>query len=204
MKSLHYDDALAGRLFWQQTSAAAIAGLALPIYSATSVGGGSPLYNPQGSNRNIEVVSLDVVYASGTGAATFDGIFMMQSNVNGIGTATGCSVFTSTTPFSGLLGVAPSNKCLSCNGGTVTVTAGIATAPVVGVVGAGVVRSIFSTNVEAATATPHGTLVCRYDFNGTVIMPPGTLIYFAAIVASVSLYNTTLVWKEYPIAANMG
>lgn len=199
MNGLHYTDTLAGRTFWQQTSAAAIAGLALPIYSATSVGGGAPLYNPVGSNRNIELVQYDVVYASGTGAATFDGIFLMAGQVNAIGTATGCSVFTTAAPFSGLLMTPAANRAYSCNGGTVTVTAGIATPPVTGVVGAGVVRTLYSTNIEAATGTAHPTITCTYAFNGTCIIPPGTIAYLAAIVASVSLYNTTVVWKEMPI-----
>lgn len=201
---LHYSDTILNRVFTQQTSAAAIAGLALPIYSGTSVGGGSPLYNPTGSNRNIELISYDVVYASGTGAATFDGIFLMAGQVSAVGTGTGCSVFTSAAPTNGILLAGPPSKALSGNGGPVTVTAGTATAPVNGVVGAGVIRSLFSTNIEAATATAHGTLVCRYTFDGTVVVPPGVLIYLAAIVASVSLYNVTVCWKEVPIVPNQG
>lgn len=199
MFGLHYSDTLAGRLFWQQTNAAAIAGLALPIYSATAIAGGCPLYNPTGSNRNIELVSYDVVYASAAGAATFDGIFMMAGQVSAIGTGTGCSVFTNAQAFNGALLNGAGNRALSGNGGTVTVTGGTATPPVNGVVGAGVVRTLFSTNLEAATGTAHGTLVCRYTLDGTVIIPPGVLVYLAGIVASVSLYNTTVVWKEIPI-----
>jgi len=196
---LHYSDTIAGRVFTQQTSAAAIAGLAIPIYSATAIAGGSPLWNPPGSNRNIELVSYDVAYVSGTGAATFDGIYMLAGQVSAIGTGTGCSVFTNAAPISGMLLNGPSARALSGNGGTVTVTAGTATAPVNGVVGAGVIRTIYSTNIEAATGTAHGTLVCKYTFDGTVVIPPGVLVYLGAIVASVSLYNITMVWKEIPI-----
>ncbi len=199
MNGLHYTDTLAGRVFWQQTSAAAIAGLAIPIYSATAAAGGAPLYNPSNSNRNVELISYDIVYASGTGAATFDGVFMMAGQVGAIGTATGCSVFTSATPFNALLFGGNSSKIMSGNGGAVTVTQGIATPPVAGVVGAGVIRSLYSTNIEAATGTAHGTTVCKYTFDGTCIIPPGTIVYLAGIVASVSLYNITVVWKEMPI-----
>lgn len=201
---IHYSDTLAGRVFTQQTSAAAIAGLAIPIYSATAVAGGSPLYNPTGSNRNVELISYDVVFASGSDAATFMGIFMMAGQVTAIGTGTGCSVFTAAPPTSGLLLGSPGSKIMSGNGGAVTVTAGTATPPVPGVVGAGVVRSLFSTNLEAATAVAHGTLVCRYTFDGTCIIPPGTLVYLAAIVASVALYNVTVCWKEIPIVPSVG
>lgn len=201
---LHYSDTILNRVFTQQTSVAAIAGLAIPIYSATAIAGGSPLYNPTGSNRNIELISYDVAYASGTGAATFDGIFLMAGQVSAIGTGTGCSVFTNAAATNGILLSSAPAKALSGNGGTVTVTAGTATAPVNGVVGAGVIRTLFSTNIEAATATAHGTLVCKYTFDGTVIVPPGVLIYLAAIVASVSLYNVTVTWKEIPIVPNAG
>lgn len=204
MYGLHYSDTIANRVYTQQTSAAAIAGLAIPIYSATAIAGGSPLYNPSNSNRNIELVSYDIVYVSGTGAATFDGVYMMAGQVGSIGTGTGCSVFTNAAPISGLLCGTTANKALSGNGGTVTVTAGTATAPVNGVVGAGVVRSLYSTNVEAATGTAHGTLVCTYAFNGTVVIPPGVLVYLAGIVSSTSLYNITVCWKEIQIIPNAG
>ena len=206
MFGLHYSDTILNRVFTQQTEhVAAIAGLAIPIYSATAIAGGAPLYNPTGSNRNIELISYDVAYASGTGAATFDGIFLMAGQVTSIGTGTGCSVFTSAAATNGLLQqrFAQLGR-LSGNGGTVTVTAGTATAPVNGVVGAGVVRTLFSTNIEAATATAHGTLVCKYTFDGTVVVAPGVLIYLAAIVASVSLYNITVTWKEIPVVPSAG
>lgn len=204
MNATHYSDTLAGRVFTQQTSAAAIAGLAIPIFTATAVAGGSPLYNPGNSNRNVELISYDVVYASGSSAATFMGIFLMAGQVASIGTGTGCSVFTSAPPINGLLMNNPANKAMAGNGGTVTVTAGIATAPVNGVVGAGVIRSLYSTNLEAATATPHQTLVAKYVFDGTVIIPPGVIVYLAGIVASVSLFNITVCWKEIPIIPNAG
>lgn len=201
MNGLHYSDTILNRVFTQQTNAAAIAGLAIPIYTATAVAGGAPLYNPSGSGINIELVSYDVVYTSGTGAATFDGVYMLAGQVGSIGTGTGCSVFTSAPPINGMLLSGSPAKALSGNGGTVTVTAGVATPPVNGVVGAGVIRSLFSTNIEAATATAHGTLVCKYTFDGTLVIPPGVIVYLAGIVASVSLYNITVCWKEVPITA---
>lgn len=204
MFGLHYSDTILGRVYTQQTSVAAIAGLAIPIYSATAVAGGSPIYNPTNSNRNVELISYDVAYVSGTSAATFMGVYLMAGQVGSIGTATGCSVFTSVPPISGLLCGGVASKILSGNGGTVTVTAGTATVPVNGVVGAGVVRTLYSTNIEAATGTAHGTLVCRYTFDGTCIVPPGVIVYLAGIVASVSLFNITVTWKEIPIVASQG
>lgn len=199
MNGLHYSDTIANRVFTQQTSAAAIAGLAIPIYSATAVGGGLPILNPASSKVKVELISYDIVYVSGSGAATFDGVYLMAGQCTGVGTGTGCSVLTAVPPMNGLFGFGAASNVQSSNGtGTNTVTGGTATAPASGVVGAGVIRSLYSTNLEAATATAHGTLVCKYTFDGTAVFPPGTIWYLASIVASVSLYNITVCWKEMP------
>jgi hypothetical protein len=208
MTGLHYSDTLAGRVFSQQTNAVSIAGVAIPIFTGTSVGGGLPLWNPPNSNRNVELVSYDLVYASGTTAATFDGVFLMAGQLTAIGTATGCSVFTSAPPVNGLLLGGASSRVLSSNGGTVTVIAGTSTtaaaAPLTGAGFCGVARTLYSTNVEAATGTAHPTVTCTYTFNGTIIIPSGVLIYLAGIVASTSLYNITMIWKEIPIVPSQG
>lgn len=197
---LHYTDTLAGRVFSQ---AATPLGLAIPIYSATSIAGGMPLWNPPGSNRNVELISVDIDYASGT--AGLGAVGLMAGYVNSIATASGLSAIAATTPVNGNLGIAGGgSKCISSNAGTVTVTAGTATAPVAGVAGAGWVRSLASINLENATTTPLGTGVATYLFNGTVIVTPGVLIYLACTVASVALYATAIVWKEIPIIVGQG
>lgn len=191
----HYIDALRGRLFSQATTPL---GLALPIYTATAATGGSlPILNQAGSNVLVELVSVDCNRASGT--ADFGAIGLMAGFCSGIGTATGCSAFAAVPPMNGQLGLAGGSKVISSNAGTVTVTAGVATAPVNGVVGAGWIRSLFSFNLEADTGTAHANFPCHYDFDGSVIVPPGMIVYLAATKASVALMASTLVWKEYPL-----
>lgn len=197
---LHYSDTLLGRVFSQ---AATPLGLAIPIYTATAIAGGMPIWNPPGSNRNVELISVDIDY-TGTSAAALSAIGLMAGQLNSIATASGCSAFAATTPANGLLLGGNASKVMSSNAGTVTVTAGVATAPVGGVPGAGWVRPLASINVETTSATPHGTLICTYVFNGTIIIPPGVLVYLAGSLASVGLYASGIVWKEVPIVASQG
>lgn len=195
----HFSDTLAGNVFMQ---AATPLGLAIPIYTGTSAAGGMPIWNPPGSNRNVELISVDINWASGTAAIAAVGLMVGQLLT--IGTATGCSVFTATTPMNGYLMGGNSSKCSSSNAGTVTVTAGTAAAPVSGTPGAGWTRSLASNNLENSTTTPLGTTSTVYSFNGTVIIPPGVLVYLASTLASVALYATSIVWKEIPIVPSQG
>lgn len=196
---LHYSDTLLGRVFSQ---AATPLGLAIPIYSATAIVGGMPIWNPPGSNRNVELILAEFEWASGT--AGIGSVGLMVGQLNSIATASGCSAFAATTPMNGLLMGAPASKCVSSNAGTVTVTAGTAAPPVAGVPGAGWTRSLASINLENSTTTPEPSTSIAYDFKGTVIIPPGVLAYFACTVASVALYASTVVWKEVPIVASQG
>jgi hypothetical protein len=197
MNGLHYNDVLAGRVFSQ---AASPLGLAIPIYTNTAAAGGMPIWNPPGSGVNVELMFVDVNFGSGT--ADFGAIGLMVGALASIGTATGCSAFAATQPVNALGGLASGgSKVLSSNAGTVTVTAGTATAAVGSVPGAGWARSLMSINLEANTATAHGTGMAHYDFKGSVIVTPGTLVYLACTKASVALYATTVVWKEMPVAA---
>lgn len=192
MSSKHYSDTLAGRVFSQSATPL---GLAIPIYTATSIAGGMPIWNPPGSGVNVELISVDINRASGT--ADFGAVGLMAGSVNSIATASGMSAIAATVPVCGYI-FGPGSKVVSSNAGTVTVTAGVATAPVAGVAGAGWVRSLAAINLEADTGTAHTTSVSIYDFNGTVIVPPGVLVYLACTKASVALYATCVVWKEIP------
>ncbi len=122
-----------------------------------------------------------------------------------VAVATGalCTVFVPTAPVNALLGGGQASRVQSCNGvGAVTVTAGTAAAP--SATAPGWIRSLASINLEASTSTYVPTTSIKYDFQGTVIVPPNFMIYFAAGVATVALYASTVVWKEIPINPNLG
>lgn len=180
----HYTDALAGRVFSQ---AATPLGLAIPIYTATAIAGGMPIWNPPSSGVNVELISVDLGYGSGT--ADFGAIGVMARRLTAIATGEIMTALASTTPFNAKLFAGNSTKCQSSNAGTCTVSAGVA---------GDWVRTVASINLEAATATAHGTLIAHFDFDGTLIVPPGVLVYLAATKASVALYASTIVWKEVP------
>lgn len=190
----HFDDCRAGRVYFQ---AATPLGLAIPIYTATAIAGGMPLWNPPGSGVDLELLRVDIGFGSGT--SDFGSIGLMAGSVNGIGTASGMSAIAATTPQNGYLSKGGGAKAISSNAGTVTVTAGVATVPVAGVPGAGWVRTLFDINLEASTATPLGVGLHSYDFDGTLVVPSGWLVYLAATKATVALFASCIVWKEVPI-----
>lgn len=180
----HYADALAGRVFSQSATPL---GLAIPIYTATAIAGGMPIWNPPNSGVNVELISVDLGYGSGT--AAYSSIGVMARELTAIATGAIMTALAETEPFNGFLFGGNRAKTRSSNAGTCTVTAGVA---------GDWARTIASINLEAQTGTAHGTTIAHYDFDGTLIVPPGVLVYLAATLASVALYASTVVWKEIP------
>lgn len=191
MNGLHYSDTKAGNVFSQTNTPL---GLAIPIYTATTVTGGLPILNPSNSNTLLELISVDIDFGSGT--SVFGAVGLMAGPCVGIGTATGCSALAATLPVNGYILGGAASKVFSSNGGVTTVTAGTAAAPVGGAAGAGWIRSLADINIEASTSTPLGVGMHTYWFNGTIIVPPGIIIYIASTLASVALYASGIVWKE--------
>lgn len=189
MYGLHLSDTLAGRVFSQSATPL---GLAIPIYTATAIAGSMPIFNPPGSNRIIELISVDINYGSGT--ADFGSIGLMGLPLTAVATGALCTAFAETTPVNAFLGAGTPSRVKSSNTGTVTVTAGTAVAPAA--TAPGWIRSLASINLEAQTGTAHGTGIQTYSFNGTIAVPEGFMIYFACTKASVALYATSVVWKE--------
>lgn len=195
--AIHYADTLNGNVF---SSCSTPAGLAIPVYTATAIANSQPLFNPPGSNRNIELISFDLDYVSGT--AVYGGIFMMGLPLTAIASGALCTAFAQTTPQNGILGGGNASKAYSSNAGTVTVTGGTSSPPAS--TAPGVIRTLANINLEAQTGTAHGTTISQYVFNGTVIVPPGYMVYFVSTIATSALYATTLVWAEYTIIPGQG
>lgn len=180
----HYNDCLRGRVFSQSTTPL---GLAIPIYTATAIVGGNPIWNPPNSGVNVELIAVCCGRASGT--SDFGAVGLMARELAAIATGALCTAFAETTPFNGMLFGGNRSKVKSSNAGTVTVTAGAA---------GDWARTLFTHGVEAdATATPIREHL--YDFEGTVIVPPGVLVYLADTKATTALYATTIIWKEIPV-----
>ncbi len=203
MQGLHYSDTLMGRTFWQSTTPL---GLALPIYTATTIGttavNAQPLWNPPNSNVVVELVSVDLDYGSGT--ADYGSIVLMGVPLNGIFTGSPCTALATTVPINGYLGGGNASKVLSNNGeGTCTVTAGAAVKPTA--TNPGIIRSLMDINLEAQTGTAQGTGIHTYIFNGSLSVPPGWMVYLASMRATTAaLFASTLVWKEHFINLAVG
>lgn len=183
----HYVDALRGRVFSQ---AATPLGLAIPIYTATALAGGMPILNPAGSGVNVELISVDIAYASGTADYAALGLMALNVGISNVATGAPITAFAETTPKNGLLFGGVASRVKSSNAGTVTITAGTAT---------DWIRTLMGINLEAQTGTAHATQVSRVEFDGTIIVPPGVLVYLAATKATAALYASCVVWKEIPL-----
>jgi len=182
----HYRDCVEGRVFSQTCTPL---GLAPQVYTDTNLTDSLPIWNPSNSGVNVELISYTAAKASGT-SAFMAGVLMARS---GLGTdlATGSEItaFAATTPFNGLLGAGNVSRVKSSNAGTSTMIAAVA---------GEAVRVLYGTGV-AADATTTGIAYTHIDFDGTILLPPGTMIWVAATKAGVATYCQTLVWKEIRI-----
>ena len=177
---------LRGRVFSQSATPL---GLAIPIYTATAIAGGMPIWNPP--NSGVNVVPLFVSCGYGSGTADYGSIGIMARRLQAIATGEIMTALANTTPFNGLVFGGQGSKTLSSNAGTCTVSAGVA---------GDWVRTFFSMNLEAQTGTAHALTVAQIDLEGSLIIPPGTLAYLAATKATTALYASTVVWEEVPIS----
>lgn len=182
----HYEDALAGRIFSHTPTPL---GEVIPIYTGTALEGGMPIWNPSNSGVDVELISLQIGKTSGTSA--FGAIVLLHRKGLGSDLAGGSEItaFAETTPVNGLLGSGNVSRVKSSNDGVCTATAGVA---------GEAIRSFHGTGI-AADATTGGLEGFDHNFNGTVIVPPGSMVWVAGTKAMVAKYCTTLTWKELAI-----
>jgi hypothetical protein len=149
-----------------------------------------PIWNPVGSGVNVELIKVSTARASGTADFGAIGLMFLKVNQSSLATAAPITAFAETTAKNRLLGSGIVSAVKSSNAGTVTITAGAAT---------DWLETLFTMNLEADTGTAHATTKADFDFEGSVIVPPGCLVYVAATKASVALFATSVVWKEIPL-----
>ena len=180
----YYEDAMRGRLFSQSDTPL---GLAIPIYTATAIVGGSCVYNPPNSGVVVELININIAYGSGTADFGAIGLMVRKDEVDGVDQIT---AIATTVPKNAYFSGGNASRVLSTNAGTTTVVAGAA---------GDWVRTLATINLEAATGTAHATTVADVWFHGTKLLPPGVFAYLAATKASVALYNKTVIWAEHPV-----
>lgn len=179
----YYTQASRGNVF---IGSSAYGGVVVPIYSTTAPTFG--LWNPSGSGKNAVLISLAATMSSiGTEAVTGLGLGYSTGVGSSIATGAPVTAWNTGAPVNALLGSGKASKMLFSPAGTNTLTAG----------------STFLMNlgmfIEAATAG-NGKWNYKYDFNGTIIVPPSVLIHVVGVpLAPGSTYGLTLLWEEVPI-----
>lgn len=180
MSGKYYTDALLGNVF---IGAQAAAGAVVPIFSSTS-----PVFvvwNPLGSGKNIVPLWLQMGYVDTTGAA--GGFVLGYQTGVGAQIATGAPVtaFTAVAPVNGYIGVGKPSAAKFAPA-TCTLTAGCSRLMDIGI----------NQTVLTAATTGSPQWLARFNFDGEVIVPQGTLIVVGGNIATLSKHTLTMAWAE--------
>jgi hypothetical protein len=141
------------------------------------------LWNPTSSGVNAVLVKYCMGYAANKNV---DGNVLLGVVINiGSCIATGSPItaFTAGPVLNGKLGSGNSSHVRF--GVAATITAATMWLPL----------SLSPMQLDAGSGSP---AVLFHDFNGTVIVPPGVLIFTCASAASVATYNERFAWYEFP------
>ena len=175
----YYPEAAAGRVFIGSTAAA---GVSPPISTGTAITFG--LWNTS-TAQNAVLLQLNAGYTSGTIAL---GEFGIGVQAVGLATGTGAPMAAATVvePVNAIVG-AGKGSGMSFISSTATLTAGTNT-----------VAYWLGVSKESATAGL-GLWTFQYDFDGTLIVPPGSVAFLCASVAATEKITASLTWAEVDI-----
>ena len=173
----YYTDVAIGNCFIASTTAA---GVAIPISTGTAATVG--LWNTS-TTKNAVLMYATLGVTSGTIALGVFGIAVINGGFN-IATGAPVSAVTAVTPKNALLGSGKSSAMTSFSA-TATTTGG--TAPV-----------WFGKSIESATAGL-GVFDGIYQFDGSVIVTPGQLVYLCSSVAQTAIMTCSLAWAEVDV-----
>jgi len=174
-----------GYVYSTLTSPAACA--AYPIYSTAT---NSPtLWNPEGSGKM--VVPIRINMGVGAIATYLDNNFLLAQTLNtGAAASTGgvFATFTNIAPYNMLIG-GPSGKA-KYSGAVVTWT-----------VQPTAIMTIGMSTWAAGTEANLEYSWLHYEFEGHMILPPGTAVSLVGTVASSTTFVTSFVFAELPLPA---
>lgn len=182
----YYKQTSAGNTFFISTIAA---GLAVPISSTTTPT--VALWNPSNSGKNAVLIRYTAAYVSGTSVATPIGLAYIPNAGSAIGTAAPFVTFTQSvlgaTLFNGTLGGGNATKMYASAAGTITITGS----------GTWLMTMLGESALIATTAM--NPYEAKYEFDGSLILPPGAAVFVAATAATAALLAQTLWWEEVSI-----
>ena len=168
-----------------------VGGNSFVIYSATALT--FALWN-KSTTHNLELIRFTAGYVSGTGVAGPFG-YSFKTDA-GFQAATGSPVAafadaSSTGIKNAILGLGNATKATLSNAATTTIVAAPTTNFIPGNMSHLVTTAADATNVP---------FIMEDNINGSIIVPPGCLIFPSALLASVSLFTMKFTWAEVPIA----
>lgn len=173
-------DTLLGQVFIGSTASG---GVTVPAFSNTAAV--FALWNPFGSGKNAYLMYLTIGFVSTTAAPSNFALGYQ----NGVGSqvATGGPVTAATVvaPVNGFLG-AGNASVTKFVPATITLTAGCSFLMTTG--------TSQLTTTGATTSAPYFTSYT--DFQGSVIIPPGSLVVVGGNVATTTVCDMSLVWEE--------
>ena len=174
----YYAAAYYGNVFTANRTAVTIPVVASNLVSVFS------LYNPSGSGVNAELIDLDIANVLATTVVNAFGLYF-QNSAAALGGATYTTVgVANTNIFSGVMGATPGNSVLFYSALTHAGTP---------------VRYRHVGGNWAVTSTDIGSI--HYEFDGKVIVPPGTIVSLAASTAAgtTSGLDPQITWAEFPV-----
>ena len=187
----YYTQNYRGNMFMVSTVGA---GLAIPILSTMAPT--LVLWNPLGSGKNAVLVRASL--ANTNNATTAAGAIFLMADFNAGNTIATGACFTAFTQaalgtnlFNCMLG--GGNVSVMKSSATATNTLTAASTLIVATLGSSGVGTV--AGMVAANSAP----AIVYDFDGSIIVPPGVAVHLAAGAATTALFTQTLVWEEVPV-----
>lgn len=186
----YYTQASRGNVYYASSAAA---GLVNTIFSATSAPTyiGLLVWNPQGSGRNLSMIRANVgIAAVGATALSAWGYAWVNNAGSGVATAGVVSSFTGITATRGsaICGLGGQGSSVALTGSAATFTTALAWG-----------RSAAFSSATGAITTQIGPPMMTEDFEGSMIVPPGTIWTITTAILSGITAVSTAIWEEVPI-----
>lgn len=177
-----YNLAKQGRIF---TGNIAAAGVVLPIYSNNTQQVG--LWNPGGSDIDIVLLRIAMTYVDTTGAAGGYVLGRLKNLGAAVATGTNITAFTETAALADYPNGSYSSQAKFGQGSTITV------------VGSAVeLYRHLGLNQTVLTAATTGSpqWQTEFKFDGDVVLTPGTAVFLAGNIATLSKWTGSVTWAE--------
>ena len=183
------EQALAGDLYFAST---VVAGLSIPLNTTTTPN--VVLWNPAGSGVDAVLARYAASQVSGTTAGGQIGMMTVSTLPLNAGIASGSPITAFTDDIYG------TNKfCARLNASNKSRVRSMTTAAAATIVAGTWIKTLgMQYGAIVTTSAVHTGSNFSYDFDGEMVLSPGTAVYFASSIASIALFQQTISWYEVP------